>query len=192
MSESPNDLCGGTRQTDDCPCTSLDSAPMRRWVFAGRWSTRRVVLGFMLCLLPCWLVVASLAAAGEGGRAVGRGVAARVAAPPIAKLSVKVASVAVKGDDLAGSATFVDMGRRPARSSTAALAWRVHGSSDGLVQLGRFRVPALAAGRRDIAHFRVAVPTDASGSYEVNVCADVLSQVGKFSAAKDCRRAGVV
>ena len=47
-------------------------------------------------------------------------------------------------------------------------------------------------GGQDKAHFRVAVPKNASGSYVVSVCADVLGRVRELSKNNNCRKAGTV
>jgi hypothetical protein len=61
-----------------------------------------------------------------------------------------------------------------------------------MVQIHRFRVPALAPGHLHKTNFNVPVPKAASGTYDVIVCADVLSQVAKFSEKRECRKAGRV
>jgi hypothetical protein len=61
-----------------------------------------------------------------------------------------------------------------------------------MVQIYRFKVPALAPAHLDEARFQVAVPKAASGTYAVSVCADVLSQVEKFSEKHECRQAGAI
>ena len=63
-----------------------------------------------------------------------------------------------------------------------------------MVQVGRFRVAALAAGRQTKQRFRLRVPTDTkAGKYAVSVCVDVLGQVQAHTKSKSgCRSAGVV
>ena len=102
------------------------------------------------------------------------------------------ASVTLRtGNVLASSAIVRNVGARRAQSSTAALAWSSRDGS-GMVQIHRFRVPALAPGQLHKANFNVTVPKAASGTYEVSVCADVLGQVEKFSENRECRKAGTV
>ncbi|MFZ3332507.1 MAG: hypothetical protein WA197_17865, partial [Candidatus Acidiferrales bacterium] len=152
---------------------------------------RRVVpvLGLVLVLL------AGLASVGGAEVVAGRdvsevGVVSRVRS---AELEVSAAAVKLVGSVVAGSATVANVGGAGARSSTAAVAWRSSAGGGGLVQLGRFKVPALRAGERHKASFRVGVPKGAAGSYEVSVCADVLGQVQAHAKHKSkCRSAGVV
>ncbi len=102
------------------------------------------------------------------------------------------ASVTLRtGNVLASSAIVRNVGARRAQSSTAALAWSSR-DGGGMVQIHRFRVPALAPGQLHKANFNVTVPKAASGTYEVSVCADVLGQVEKFSENRECRKAGTV
>ena len=110
-----------------------------------------------------------------------------------AELEVSAAAVKLVGSVVAGSATVANVGGAGARSSTAAVAWRSSAGGGGLVELGRFKVPALRAGERHKASFRVTVPKGAAGSYDVSVCADVLGQVQVRDKHKSkCRSAGVV
>jgi len=147
-----------------------------------------------LTVLP---VVSGLASPGVGRasqRAVGRGGSVAVAArrQRLAELDVSAAAVKLlAGNVLAGSATVGNVGSARARSSTADVAWK-SSDSGGLVQLGRFTVPALKPGRRHKAKFQFDLPKGASGKYEVSVCADVLGQVQERSRKDDCRDAGVV
>src|SRR5207245_5656291 len=96
------------------------------------------------------------------------------------------------GDFLVGTATVENAGALRARSSTAGVAWKSSGSG-GLIQLGRFGVPALNPGQRHKTHFRVRTPTNAKAAvYNVSVCADVLGQVRESSKKNECRKAGVI
>jgi hypothetical protein len=73
-------------------------------------------------------------------------VASRRARP--AELDVSAATVKLlAGNVLAGSATVGNIGGARSRSSTADVAWRPT-DGKGLVQLGRFKVPALRPGER--------------------------------------------
>ncbi len=162
-----------------------------------------VVLVLVLCgpvvsvLVLCGPVVSVLALPGVGraSKAAGRSDTAAVAArrrQRLAELDVSAAAVKLlAGNVLAGSATVGNVGSARARSSTAAVAWRAS-TGGGLVQLGRFKVPALKPGQRHKAKFQFDLPKGASGSYEVSVCADVLGQVQERSKKNDCRDAGVI
>jgi hypothetical protein len=87
----------------------------------------------------------------------------------LAELDVSAAAVKLlAGNVLAGSATVGNVGSARARSSTADVAWK-SSDSGGLVQLGRFTVPALKPGRRHKAKFQFDLPKGASGKYEVSV-----------------------
>jgi surface antigen len=169
---------------------------------SARRGVRRGVVWVVLGLaLSCWPVVSGLAASGRGhavSDVAARHVVAvgarhhRAGRHVAAGLRVTGASVRLQaGDVLAGSAIVRNSGARRARPSTAAVAWS-SGKGGGMVQIHRFKVPALAPGHLHKAHFNVAVPKDVSGIYEVSVCADVLSQVEKFSKKHECRKAGTV
>ncbi|MBA3809026.1 MAG: hypothetical protein H0X28_11665 [Solirubrobacterales bacterium] len=146
-----------------------------------------MVLGLVLC----WPVVSSLAAPGGGG-VEGRPVVAVIAQHrKLADLGVKAANVMLQSGVLTGTATVGNVGAHRAPSSTAGVAWK-SADSGGTIQIGRFRVSALAPSQQDKAHFRVAVPKGASGSYVVSVCADVLGQVRELSKKNNCRKAGTV
>ena len=158
-------------------------------------TVRRVVLWVGLALLV-WPVVSGLASPriGPASRPVGRGNGA-VAASRRARLAeLDVSAAAVKllwGNVLTGTATVGNAGAVRARSSTAGVAWK-SSDSGGLVQLGRFQVPALKPGQRHKAKFQFDLPKGASGSYGVTVCADVLGQVQERSKKDNCRDAGVI
>jgi CARDB len=108
----------------------------------------------------------------------------------LAELDVSAAAVKLlAGNVLAGTATVGNVGSVRARSSTADVAWK-SSDSGGLVQLGKFAVPALKPGQRHKAKFQFDLPKGASGKYEVSVCADVLGQVQERSKKNDCRDAG--
>jgi hypothetical protein len=185
---------GGHRQPDACPRAGARLYAMRgRLALTGRW---RLTLGLVLGLMLCGPVVSGLASPG-GGRAsqqaVGRSGSVAVVAGRRARLAeLDVSAAAVRllaGNVLAGSATVGNVGSVRARSSTADVAWK-SSDSGGLVQLGKFPVPALKPGQRHKAKFQFDLPKGASGKYEVSVCADVLGQV--HSKKNDCRDAGVI
>jgi hypothetical protein len=156
---------------------------------------RRVVPWVVLVLVLGGPVVSGLASPGLGraSGAVGRGGSAVVARRQrLAELDVSAAAVKLlAGNVLVGSATVGNMGAVRARSSTADVAWK-SSDSGGLVQLGRFEVPALKPGQRHKAKFQFDLPKGASGEYEVSVCADVLGQVQESSKKYRCHRAGAV
>ncbi|HWX27199.1 MAG TPA: Ig-like domain-containing protein, partial [Steroidobacteraceae bacterium] len=154
----------------------------------------RHALWLVLGLGLCWPVVSSLAFSGHRHMVSGRSdriVAVAAQHRKLADLDVKAATVALRAGVLTGSATVVNVGARRAPSSMAGIAWR-SAVSGGTVQIGRVRVSALAPGGQDKAHFRVAVPKDASGTYVVGVCADVLGQLRELSKKNKCRKAGTV
>jgi hypothetical protein len=186
---------GDSDKPDVCPRAGARlSAMTGRLALTGRW---RGALGLLLGLMLCGPVVSVLASPGVGraSRAVGRGGSVVVAASRrqrLAELDVSAAAVKLlAGNVLAGSATVGNVGSVRARSSTADVAWKSSGSG-GLVQLGKFAVPALKPGERHKAKFQFDLPKGASGSYEVSVCADVLGQVQERSKKDNCRDAGVV
>ena len=155
---------------------------------------RRVVLWVALVLVLCGPVVSVLASPGVGraSKAVGRSGSVAVVArrQRLAELDVSAAAVKLlAGNVLAGSATVGNVGSVRARSSTADVAWK-SSDSGGLVQLGKFTVPALKPGQRHKARFQFDLPKGASGKYEVSVCVDVLGQV--HSRKNDCREVGVI
>src|SRR5215831_4213386 len=162
---------GGHRQLD------------RRWPASARlaltgWRVRGAV-SLILGLVFCWPVVSSLAALGNSRAGVGlagRDVATAAQHRRLADLDVKAATVGLQADALTGSVTVSNIGGRRAPSSMAGVAWR-SSDSGSTIQLGRFRVPALAPGQQDKAHFRVVVPKGVEGNYVVSICADVLGQV---------------
>jgi hypothetical protein len=165
----------------------------RRLVPTGRWRVRDA-LWLVLGLVLCWPVVSSLAASGHrrvDGEHRGRIVAVAAQHLKLADLDVKAATVALRAGVLTGSATVGNVGTRRAASSTAGVVWKSVVSGRA-VQIGRFRVSALVSGGQYRAHFRVAVPKDASGSYVVSVCADVLGQLRELSKKNNCRKAGTV
>ena len=145
---------------------------------------KRVVLWVVLALLV-WPVVSGLASPGVGraSRTVGSGGGAVAASrrQRLAELDVSAAAVKLlAGNVLAGTATVGNVGSVRARSSTADVAWK-SSDSGGLVQLGKFAVPALKPDQRHKARFQFDLPKGASGKYEVSVCADVLGQVRERS-----------
>ncbi len=158
---------------------------------------RRVVLWVVLVSVLGGPVVSGLASPGVGRasqQAVGRSDSVAVVArrQRLAELDVSAAAVKLlAGNVLAGSATVGNVGAARARSSTADVAWK-SSDSGGLVQLGRFTVPALKPGQRHKAKFQFDLPKGASGKYEVSVCADVLGQVREHSKKNDCRDAGAI
>jgi hypothetical protein len=165
----------------------------RRLVLTGRRRVRDA-LWLVLGLVLCWPVVSSLAASGHrrvDGEHPGRIVAVAAQHLKLADLDVKAATVALRAGVLTGSATVGNVGTRRTASSTAGVVWKSVVSGRA-VQIGRFRVSALVSGGQYKAHFRVAVPKDASGSYGVSVCADVLGQVRELSKKNTCRKAGTV
>jgi hypothetical protein len=151
----------------------------------------RRVVGLWVAVLVVLAGLASVGGAAVVGRDVAEvGVASRARS---AELEVSAAAVKLVGSVVAGSATVANVGDAGARSSTAAVAWRSSAGGGGLVELGRFKVPALRAGERHKASFRVGVPKGAAGSWDVSVCADVLGQVQARAEHKSkCRSAGVV
>ena len=157
---------------------------------------RRGALWVVLALALCGPVVSVLASPGVGraSEAVGRSSTVAVAArrQRLAELDVSAAAVKLlAGNALAGSATVGNVGAARARPSTANVAWK-SSDSGGLVQLGRFTVPALKPGQRHKAKFQFDLPKGASGSYEVSVCAEVFGQVQEHSKKNSCRDAGVI
>ena len=157
---------------------------------------RRGALWVVLALVLCGPVVSVLASPGTGraSETVGRSSTAAVAArrQRLAELDVSAAAVKLlAGNALAGSATVGNVGAARARPSTANVAWK-SSDSGGLVQLGRFTVPALKPGQRHKAKFQFDLPKGASGSYEVSVCAEVFGQVQEHSKKNSCRDAGVI
>jgi triacylglycerol esterase/lipase EstA (alpha/beta hydrolase family) len=127
--------------------------------------------------------------------AAGRDALAAGAGRRLPDVVVRVATVALRaGDMLTGTAQIVNLGARQAPAATAWVAWRSWRSraADGLTQIGRFRVPALSPGQLDRAHFRLAAPGSAGGSYEVSVCANALGRAGARGATRGCRMAGAV
>ena len=188
---------GDQDQPDARPRAGARLSAMRgRLALTGRRRVRDV-LWLVLGLVLCGQVVSVLASPGLGRasqRAVGRGGSVAVVArrQRLAELDVSAAAVKLlAGNVLAGSATVSNVGSARARSSTAAVAWK-SSDSGGLVQLGRFTVPALKASQRHKARFQVDLPKGASGRYEVSVCADVLGQVQERSKKNNCRDAGVI
>ena len=158
-------------------------------------AVRRVVLWVGLALLV-WPVVSGLASprVGRASRPVSRGDRAVAASrrARLAELDVSAAAVRLLGGNvLTGTATVGNAGAVRARSSTADVAWK-SSDSGGLVQVGRFQVPALKPGQRHKAKFQFDLPKGASGSYGVSVCADVLGQVQERSKKDNCRDAGVI
>ncbi len=171
-------------------CNRRLSATMR-----GAVGMRRVVLLVVLALMV-WPVVSVLASPGVGraSETVGRSDTAAVVArrQRLAELDVSAAAVKLlAGNVLAGTATVGNVGSVRARSSTADVAWKSAGSG-GLVQLGRFTVPALKPSQRHKSDFQVDVPKGASGEYEVSVCTDVLGQIQERTKKNACRDAGVI
>ena len=154
---------------------------------------RRTVLWVVLVLVLCGPALSGWAAPGHGavsGRDVSNvAVASR---QRLAELDVSTAAVKLlAGNVLAGSATVGNIGSVLARSSTADVAWK-SSDSGGLVQLGRFTVPALKPGQRHKAKFQFDLPKGVSGRHAVSVCADVLDQVQERSRKNNCRDAGVI
>jgi triacylglycerol lipase len=138
----------------------------------------------------CGPVVSGLALGASD--AAGRDALAAGAGRRLPDVVVRVATVALRpGDVLTGTAQIANLGARQAPASTAWVAWRSR-AADGLTQIGRFRVPALSPGQLDRAHFRLAAPGSAGGSYEVSVCANTLGRAGSRGATRGCRRAGAV
>ena len=110
----------------------------------------------------------------------------------LADLEVSSATVKLSsGKLLVGVATVENAGAVRARSSTAGVAWK-SSSSGGLIQLGKFQVPALKPGQRHKTHFQVSVPKGVPGTFNVSVCADILAQIREQSKKKKCRQAGVI
>jgi hypothetical protein len=160
-----------------------------------RRSRRDSALGalWIVFALMVWMAVSSLASATPDPKA-GQDAAVLAAKRPskLADLQVPSATVELAAGSLLGSATVENLGAARARSSTAGVAWKSAGSG-GLIQLGKFTVPALRPGQRHKAHFHIPVPKDAlAGVYTVSVCADVLGQVQKRSKKSSCRDAGVI
>jgi RHS repeat-associated protein len=157
-----------------------------------------MVLWVVLVLVLCWPVVSGLAApAHVAGRqsAAGRTGSVAVVAlrrQKLAHLTVTAATVnLLPGNVLTGTATVGNVGALRARAFTADVAWK-SSRSGGLVQLGRFSVPALKPGQKHKAHFRIHALKGASGSYDVSVCANVLGQVQEQNKKNNCRDAGVI
>ncbi len=185
---------GDSDKPDVRPRVGARLSTMRgRLALTGRW---RGALGLLLGLMLCGPVVSVLASPGVGraSKAVGRRDTAVAGSrrQRLAELDVSAAAVKLlAGNVLAGTATVGNVGSARARSSTADVAWK-SSDSGGLVQLGRFQVPALKPGQHHKARFQFDLPKGASGSYEVSVCADVLGQVQERSKKTDCRDAGVI
>jgi hypothetical protein len=185
---------GDSDKPDVRPRAGARLSTMRgRLALTGRW---RGALGLLLGLMLCGPVVSVLASPGVGraSKAVGRSDTAVAASrrQRLAELDVSAAAVKLlAGNVLAGTATVGNVGSARARSSTADVAWK-SSDSGGLVQLGRFQVPALKPGQHHKARFQFDLPKGASGSYQVSVCADVLGQVQEHSKKDNCRDAGVV
>jgi triacylglycerol lipase len=152
-----------------------------------RWGRSIWLSVLALLVVLCGPVVSGLAlgASVAAGHDAGTG-----RQPP--DVMVRVATVALgAGDVLTGTAQIVNLGAHRAPASTAWVAWRSR-AADGLTPIGRFRVPALSPGQLDRAHFRLAAPGSAGGSYEVSVCASALGRAGARGAGRGCHRAGAV
>jgi hypothetical protein len=140
---------------------------------------RRMSLLAVLVAIPCWPVVASVAATSRAA-----------SVPP--DLEVTSATIKLQGaDTLTGTAIVDNLGARRVRSTTAAVVW-TSGTSKNAVELGRFKVPVLTSGQRDTAHFRVKLSVGTPGSYQVVVCADVLARVRELTRKSRCHAAGTV
>ena len=162
----------------------------------GAAGMRRLVPRFLFALVLVLPVAAGVVAwAGvpvRGQLARSEALIASSGSGKLPDLKVNSATVKLASGKLVGNATIKNAGTARARSSTAGVAWKTT-ASGGLIQIGRFEVPALKPGQQDKAHFRLALPKDAHGGiYAVSVCADILGQVGRFTAKSDCRKAGVV
>ena len=145
--------------------------------------------------LMVWPVVSSLAAATHGGTAR-RDASAVLAASRSSRLAdLQIPSATVKlavGEPRRAALPVENLGAVRARSSTAGVAWKTADSS-GLIQLGKFRVPALKPGQRHKAHLQIPTPKDShAGVYTVSVCADVLGQVQESDKKNRCHKAGTV
>ncbi len=157
----------------------------------------RRTLWLVIGAVLCWPVVASLAASRVGaGRSSASHVVALARSSRVRSVDLRVTAVRValrEGDVLTGAATIRNKGSGRAPASTGNLAWRSSATA-GVVQVGRFRVVALAAGRQTKQRFSFPVPKGAKGGrYAVSICVDVLGQVQAHTKSKSrCRSAGVV
>ena len=151
---------------------------------------RALLLALLACLL-CIPVVSSLASPSRSGGASRPAVARAARQQRLADLTVTVATAELKSPTvLSGTATIRNTGTLKARVTTAGVDWKHPGGS--AVQIGTFKVPTLAPGKKDKVNYHLDVPKGASGTYEVRVCADVLSQISELSKKNNCHAAATV
>src|ERR1700677_4437253 len=128
---------------------------------------RRMSIVAVLASIPCLPVVAGLAAPSREASshvAAAPAAAARSQGQALPDLGVTRATVKLQGEDvLTGTATVDNLGARRAGSTTAAVAWSSP-TSNGTVEIGRFKVPVLTRGQRDRASFRIKLAKGWAGS----------------------------
>ncbi len=156
-------------------------------------SVTRATVWVALALMA-WPVVSSIASETHRPKTVADASAARagVRSSKQANLQVLSATVKLAGRTLVGSATIENLGVVRARSSTGGVAWKST-NSGGLIQVGKFAVPALKPDQRHKAHFQIPVTKNSHpGVYTVSICADVLDHVQESNKKDRCHKAGIV
>ncbi len=151
------------------------------------WRVAPIAAAFAAVATP---VVSSIAATGNDHAPR---VGTTAAAHKRAELRVTAASAKLnEAGELTGTAAIVNSGSARARATTAGVAWK-DSSTHGEVQLGKFAVPLLKPGQKHKASWHLKLPTSATaGTYAVEICADVLSQVQEASKKHLCHGAGSV
>ena len=109
------------------------------------------------------------------------------------ELRVTAAAAKLNEDGtLTGTATVENAGTARARATTAGVDWK-DSATHGEVLLAKFAVPLLKPGQKHKVTWHLKLASkDTAGTYAVQVCADVLSQVHEASKKHLCHSAGSV
>jgi Bacterial Ig-like domain/Putative esterase len=161
-----------------------------RLVSAHPRASRRLRLVVMGAVSVCLLYTLTASARVGTGAAAARTLATN-ASPPF-PLSVRNIALRKQGGRIVGTATVVNGGNAPVRSTIGSLALR-RGSGSPAMGVLTYSVPSLPVGAAWRVRFKSEPIRDfpvGSGTYEAFICTDVYSQIGRFAENTNCSRAG--
>ena len=159
---------------------------MRRGVLARPRGSRGLRLVLTSAVGIC-LLFALTASARVGAGPFAGGVLAKPAAAPFPLSVRKIALRKLRGR-IVGTATIVNTGNAPVRSTTGLLGLS-RGSGDSVTGILTFSLPSLRARSSRRVQFRTwlvrRLPVR-SGRYKVVICTDVYSQIQRFAQSTNC------
>ena len=158
----------------------------RRVVFARPRASRLLRLVLISAVGMC-LLLALTASARVGVGASAGGAHAKTAPPPF-PLSVRQSSLGKLRGWIVGTATIVNTGSAPVRSTTGLLGLSrgSGGNATGVLTFSIPPLPPLSSRRVRFTTRLVRALPVGSGTYKVQICTDVYSQIQRFAQNTNC------